>query len=140
MPTYNFICEACESPLIEFEQPMTIPLPTRCPFCNETNEDKFHQIYNGDNFVFCRGEPTTFGQQAERNAKRVGREQIEAMVEQSKVANHKGKRAFTLPSGGTPTNERYKATRPWWRPDSDKPLDITRIKDKNAFVLEGKTS
>ena len=139
MPVYEFVCETCRLNG-ELEQSITEPLPDTCPDCGENDPEKWHQVYDGNIFIFCKGEPTTVGQQAEINARRVGKEQMAKMIEESKVANHKGKRAFKMPRGGTPTTERYEAKRPWWRPDSDQPLDVSKIKDKKKFVLEGKTT
>ena len=137
MPTYNFVCETCESQW-ELTQSINDQLPDTCPQCGGTEEDGvFHQIYSGENFCFCRQEPTTVGQQAEINARRVGKEQIELMAEKSKPANHKGEFSRKF-KGGTKTTERYKASRPWWRPHSDKPLDVKKLKDPTKYILTGK--
>jgi hypothetical protein len=117
---------------------MSEPLPERCPNCGIEDETVFHQVYSGENFVFCHQEPTTFGQQAEANAKRVGKEQMEKMAEEYKEANHKAKMQ-NLPAGAKPMKDKYKAEKPWWR-DTDQPLDVSKIRDTKKYILEGKTT
>ena len=136
MPTYQFICESCGE-LEEFTQSIHDDLPTACPSCGEAESSQFHQIYDGENFVFCRGEPTTVGQQAEVNAKRVGKEQMAQMAEQYDVSSRKGRETMKLPKGAKRLKEGTKYKRPWWR-DTDKPLDVTKIRDTKKFILEGK--
>lgn len=136
MPTYLFVCETC-GVSGDVEQSICDALPDTCPECGEQDASRWHQIYSGENFCFCRQEPTTVGQQAEINARRVGKEQIELMAEKSKPANHKGEFSRKF-KGGTKTTERYKASRPWWRPHSDKPLDVKKLKDPTKYILTGK--
>ena len=135
MIEYHFVCEKCETNTL-LTQSITADLPTHCPMCGAS--EAFHQVYSGDQFTVVQKEPTTFGQQAERNAKRVGKEQIDRMAVAAKEANHKGKSAIKTPKGSTPMNDRYKAARPWWRPHSDKPLDVGKLKNPEKFVATGK--
>lgn len=135
MVTYEFCCEGCGFHGLT-EQRITDSLPVDCPDCGAYGPT-FHQVYGGDQFAFVKGEPTTFAQQAERNAQRVGKEQMQKMAEDAKEANHKGKRQFDLPRGATPTKEKYKPARPWWRPHQDQPLDVSKIKNPRKFIETG---
>ena len=69
--------------------------------------------------VYLDMTPTTIGQQAERNEKRGG-EKYEAWVEQKKQ-EQKAKEEAT----------------PWWREKGEKPLDTSKIKDVNKYILTG---
>lgn len=139
MVTYEFVCEKCRGHF-ELEQSITLPLPTACCDCGAT-EPAFHQNYaETQPFLTVQQDPTTFGQQAERNAKRVGKEVVDMMAEEYDVSNRRAKQKLGLPvpNGAEPTRQRYKPKRPWWR-DSDKPLDVSKVKDVKKFVLESKT-
>lgn len=138
MVTYHFVCESCEVQG-DVVQSIKDSLPEQCPECGAT-EPHWHQVYSGENFCFVRQEPTTVGQQAELNAKRVGREQMQIMGEQSQIANRKAKFSGKIPSGGRKLTDTTKAARPWWRPNADKPLNVSKLKDPTKFILEGKTN
>ncbi len=86
--------------------------------------------------------PTTVGQQAEINARRVGKEQMQLMAEESKTrfSSFTGK----LPDGASPLKTAPET--PWFRDGSvpglaklDKPLDVSKLKDVRAYVEKGVT-
>lgn len=101
---------------------MSEPHPTACPECK--SEEHFRRVY-GCPVGLVYGDPTTVGQQAELNAKRLGKEQLQKMYEED------------CRRRGVPTREEQKANRPWWR-TSDKPLDLSKIKDPAEYIRSGK--
>jgi putative FmdB family regulatory protein len=126
MPTYEFECEKCGFNLEEFFM-MYEPKPEICQKCG-AGKPTFHQVFSGSNPVCRTNEPRTFGQQAEKNAKELGKEQLQKMAEQCVPAELK----------------KRKVEKPWWRdgsvegcPEMDKPLDVTKIKDMKKYVEKG---
>lgn len=114
------------------------PHPTGCPNCESgTLSQDFteHRVIG-----LVKGSPTTVGQQAELNAARAGREQMEKMWETDKarVSDWKGK----LPKGAS-INKTGTGETPPWRDGSfgtdklDKPLDLETVKDVTTYVATG---
>ena len=134
MPSYDFACEHCRHFWKDQWFSMSDQLPQVCPECGSTEPD-FHQVY-GAPLVVIKGNPTTFGQQAEINARRVGKEQMAKMTEDAKVRKRKGRRALNLPGA---SRIEAPAGKPWWR-DSDKPLDLKKIKDPVKYIRTGATT
>lgn len=139
MPNYQFACEKCGHGYTEFLF-MYEDLPERCPECKAKPPD-FHQVYAGASPVgWVYGNPTTVGQQAEANAKRLGREQIQKIEEdyRNQSRTYTGK----LPEGAeviTDTGE----TPPWrdgsmGLPKLDKPLNTKKLPDVKRYVESGK--
>lgn len=98
----------------------------------------FNQVFGVPNAV-VRGNPKTFGQAAEENARRVGREQLELMAEEDKarVSTFKGK----LPKGAS-LNKTQAKTPPWRDgslgiPAMDKPLDVAKVKNVKRYIETG---
>lgn len=138
MPTYIFICRACDYSYEEF-MGLTEKHPKKCPKC-KAKAPAFGQDYTqsyGSVGVVKRGihDATEAGQCAEINAKRLGKEQMEKKVIEMQVENRK-KKVLKTPEGAT--RKKAVAERPWWRPDTDKVLNLNKIKDVKKYVLEGK--
>ena len=139
MPTYEFICEKCES-ITELFQGICQPLPIECEKCGST-EPVFYQKFGCGAAGLAKGysSVTTVGQIAELNSKRLGKEQLRKREEHEK--------AIRKPIG----RKGVKGTRvekseelPWWRsgkvaglPKMDKPLDLSKIPDKERYIHEG---
>lgn len=143
MPTYAYSCDACGCQHEEFRS-ISQPHPTQCPDCSEPFGDVFRQEFMGSNPIgIVRNQPTTFGQQAEINARRMGKEQMQIMAEQSKkrVSQFTGKLPDNASINTTGTGER-----PWWRdgvaglPTLDKPLDMKKVKDSTKYIETGEMS
>lgn len=121
MPYYAYYCSACAH-ADEVQQSIHKPLPTHCPKCGKKT---WLQDYAAKRPVVNDGVPRSVMQQAEQNAKRDGKEltrlKAEQMLGADEVARREGKIA-----------------KPWWR-DGDKPLDVTRLKDPQHYVLTGET-
>lgn len=77
MIDYQFYCEKCRRS-VTIRQSIHTDLPKACKKCGAT-EPTFYQKF-GDPFVMVEN-VTTFGQQAERNAKREGKEKMKLMEE-----------------------------------------------------------
>lgn len=125
MPSYAYICDACGEAHEDFHA-MSEPHPAFCPHCQEPFGELFRQQFAGivPN-VWAYGNPTTFGQQAEINARRVGKEQMQQMEEKY---NPKPK----------------KEDIPWYRngscgtPVLEKPINLNKITDINRYIETGK--
>lgn len=145
MPTYAYKCEKCG---LAYEEIRSIngALPSDCPKCHTAYGDGFEQDYSqsyGIGIVY--GNPTTVGQQAELNAKKMGKEQLELAV-QAELATRDC--SGLKPRAGNARLERPKSNElPWWRngetpglPKSEKPIDASKIKDKKRYIETGETS
>lgn len=136
MPTYAYACACGHS----YEEDRSIHKdgPKRCPACKRADGDGFGQDFSqsSNNFI-VRGQPTTIGQQAELNAKRLGKEQTRMLAEKGSL-----RPAFT---GKLPENAKVNTTgtgeRPWFREDLgpnapalDKPLDTSKIPDLQKYI------
>ncbi len=140
MPTYEYECSGCGHRLEEFQWFSEAKL-TDCPGCG--GKTLVRLISGGAGFV-VKGSPTTLGQQAEQNARRVGKEGMEKMAEESKsrVSGWKG----PIPEGARP-NTTGSDRAPWFRDGSieglpvlDKMLDLAKVKDVAGYIAQGKVS
>jgi len=142
IPSYSYVCSCGNN--LELFQGYSEPLPVQCPFCGE--KENFHQDYqNNKSLGIVKGfdSCTTFGQVAEYNEKRLGKEQLQLRREadEEKRRNRKFKR---LPKGAKvvkPTKEI-----PWWREGKvpglkkmKKPLNLNKVKDTKDYIVTGNT-
>ena len=140
MPNYLHRCETCSYELEEFRY-ITDPIPQECSICG-SGPPLFHQVYHGANFMgFVRGEPTTFGQQAELNAKRLGKEQLQLKAEAAR-AEMRGEYRGAVPEGAVV--ERPTEDLPWYRsgevaglPKMEAPLKLEKIKNPTDYIMTG---
>jgi putative FmdB family regulatory protein len=140
MPTYEYECDKCSHHHEEFRG-LSEPHPTKCPGCSEAYGDAYHQVYH-PGIAIVYGQPTTVGQQAEINAKRVGKERLQEIA-----AEENAKRGFTgkMPKNGKLVKQ--KGATPWWRQGKvaglapmDKPLDLKKVANVQKYVETGETS
>lgn len=137
MPTYAYVCDKCSHKHEEFRSILR-PHPKKCPGCGE--KDGFHQDYSvsgGIGIVY--GSPTTLGQQAEMNAKKLGKERLGQVFEAPPSANYTGK----LPKGARIDTTLPET--PFWRDGSiegtkklDKPLAVEKLPDLRRYIESGK--
>lgn len=119
MPLYDGVCQSCGHEQ-EIEKSMSVDFPVRCPGCRKK---KFVQDWSKPKSLILRdGTPTTVGQQAERNAKEMGKELAARKADE--LLGEKGA-------------ARKKAPAPWWRKPGDKPLDLSRVKDTRRYIDTG---
>lgn len=110
----------------------------RCPSCKK---NKLFRVVTGGIAGFVKGSPTTVGQQAELNLKKMGKEQAQKKAEE--IREDKKESRLKLP-GGAKKVERPKEL-PWWRsgevsgfPRDAKPLDLKKVQDVKRYIREGK--
>ena len=118
MPYYDLICDNCNFQQ-ELEQSIHEALPTVCPQCKG---ETLRQDYASKSFIVQDADPKTVGQQAERNAKKLGSEMAD--IEARKIA-------------GPATIAKREAPTPFWREPGSKPLDVSKIKDVNKYIATG---
>lgn len=119
MSWYDVRCEACGLAQVDFEQPMSVGFPTKCPKCKKK---KLVRDYSTPpSLVIQDLTPKTVGQQAERNAKKNG----------SELQDIKCKEVL----GEAEYNKR-KAPPPFWR-KTRKPLDLTKVRDTAHYIKTG---
>ncbi len=111
---------------------MSDPELTSCPSCGEPYGRAFNRDFTGARLVgIVYGDPKTFGQQADLNAKRLGKDRMAQMAEENrnKVRRFTGKlpKGGKLPTGPGPQD-------PWFH---DKSVDTTKIKDKQKYIETG---
>ncbi len=122
---------------------MSAPHPPACPHCGEPHGERFRQDFRGSQAVcIAYGNPTTVGQQAELNARRLGKEQLERMAEEdrARVSGWKG----PMPAGARP-NVTGTGERPWFRDNGvaglqplDRPLDLRQVSNVQRYIETGK--
>jgi putative FmdB family regulatory protein len=140
VPTYEYQCDNCDHHYEEFRSILS-EHPTNCPMCGISFGDCFRQIYDQVGQVgIVYGDPKTIGQQAELNAKRLGKEKMELIKDEmrNRTPNFTGK----LPKGAK-LNKMQRKT-PWWREGKlpglkklDKPLDVDKVKDVKKYIETG---
>lgn len=123
---YEFWCEACGD-VFEWWLTMKQKKPKRCPSCKK---NKLCQSYTTN--VICNfiESANTFGKAAEINAKRVGIENLREMERCDPLYEQRQKQKQL----------------PWWRKGNinglkkmEKPLDVSKIKDKEKYIVTGET-
>lgn len=72
MPTYVYNCEKCQSS-VEVRQSLKDDPLIKCEKCGENS------LYKSIQPCFVQGEPTTVGQLAERNTKKMGKYHLESL-------------------------------------------------------------
>lgn len=138
MPTYCYECEKCGKPHEEICS-MKAPQLAECPSCGEPNGEQFHRVFAVGN-IYIKGDPKTIGQQAELNAKRLGKEQRQLIAEK---ARRKSQFTGKLPPGAS-INTTGTDEPPWFRdgsvqglPKMDKPLNLKKVKNKEKYIQTG---
>jgi putative FmdB family regulatory protein len=84
MPTYDYSCSSCEH-IFEARHGFNEDAPP-CPECGK---NKLEQIINDAPLVFIKGEPSTIGQLADRNTKKMGRYELENKRREDNMDKHK---------------------------------------------------
>jgi putative FmdB family regulatory protein len=82
MPTYDFECEPCAY-YTEIFQKVDDPSILECPVCGEHTLKK---VFISAPIGMVRGEPTTVGQQADRNTQKMGRYELQERRRQDEVS------------------------------------------------------
>lgn len=119
MSWYDVKCEGCGHEQLDFEQPMSVGFPTKCPKCRKK---KLVRDYSRPwDTVYMDRTIRTVGQQAEHNEKKLGQE-----LHDKKCREILGAEEY----------ERRKAPPPFWR-KSKKPLNLNKIKDINRYIQTG---
>lgn len=143
MPTREYQCDECGHSFEDFFYPISADHPNKCPECGEVYGDLFRQVYQGGggSCGVIYGSPSTFGQQAELNAKRMGKEQMQLMAEEAKARRKKGSRVI---NGVERKRDTTEAETPWWRtgevaglPAMEKQLDLRKISDPKKYIETG---
>ncbi len=127
----EFYCDDCDQVFAE-SQSIHDRVRDKCPQCG-AKTPTFNQLF-GNPHVLILGEATTVGQQSERNVKRLGKELIQIQEEQELAKRQ------PIARNGRKIEKRSKTKeRPFWRKDSDKPLDISKIPDLKKYIEHGTT-
>jgi putative FmdB family regulatory protein len=121
MPTYDYRCNACGD---EFDlyQSFVDKVKRTCKKCGQK---KLERLIGCGLDAFCHN-VTTIGQQGERNAKKAGKTKIEEMTAQRDQDRRKAQKLVGKDAG----------KKPWWR-ESEKPLDLKKIKDVKKYIERG---
>ena len=130
MSWYNMKCDQCGYAKEE-KRSITVGPRKKCPKCKAV-EPVFHQIYEAP--IVIDRVIRTVGQQAEYNARKMGKEKVAEKTEQLKRGYNR--RKGNLPAGAkrveTPTEN------PFWREgNGGKPLDLKKIKNVKKYIMSG---
>ncbi len=121
------MCESCEHRHDEFLW-FSEKLPKKCPKCG-AKSPHYHQDYMQNRPCgISYGNPTTFGQQAEINAKRMGKEQLQKMGEKERAK----RRGFT---GKRPEGARS-VLAPTTAP-AEPEINLDKIHDVEKYIMTG---
>lgn len=128
MPNYAYVCHKCKH-RFENHHLMSEPHPEKCPSCEEPYGKEFQQDWSQSNTTsIVYGDPKTVGQQAELNAKRLGKDGVQQLFEESKNKDFSG----MLPKKAGIKEKENKL--PWFRsgevpglPKQEKPLDLKKM-------------
>lgn len=129
MPVYLNRCTNCQHEFESIQKYQDKPLK-RCPNCRRHKLERV--IFTPT--VICYGNidtVTTFGQAAELNAKRMGKEGMSNLEQKTRK-----KQKLKLPRGAQRIDSASGGGRPWWR-DGDKPLNLNKVKDPHKYVMTG---
>jgi len=129
MPTYEYNCSHCKT-LFDFFQTFAEPVLAECPFCGKQPNRLISTPF------FCHvKEVKDLMTLAESNSKRIGRDEIEEREEINREKVLKKKQEMASRVGGKIVKP--SETRPFWRPDSDKPIDTSKISNIRNYIDEG---
>jgi len=142
MPEYSYACEACRKAYTEFRS-MSEGHPKKCPSCGERYGDKYQFNLNFSDMrivPLVYGNPTTVGQLAEQNSKKMGKELSQLTLEKDKKQMKEWK--GPLPEGATVDNSEGET--PWWRtgevpgvPAMEEPLNLRKVADPTKYIEAG---
>lgn len=136
MPSYEYHCPHCEHQFEQFSKTFRKRHPRTCPECKEKG---LEHLIGGKTIGRVKGQPKTFGQQAEINEKRMGKEQMQLMKE-ADTARMKSGWTGPVPKGAKLVQKEVSKEIPFYReglPDPSKPLDVTKVKNLDKYVLTG---
>lgn len=152
MPTFAMYCDedlgGCGHKFEEFRWPREGE-PDKCPECGCRNGKGLRQNFSANRPIgITKGEDhaTTFGQQAEYNARRLGKEKMaEKFAKKPRKRNLEHLKG--LPGMIIPEQPAEPAPLPWWRDGSvpglqkmEQQLDLKQVRDTDKYIEEGKTT
>lgn len=142
MPEYEFKCGDCQH-CFSLAQSMKAPRPKSCPRCR--CRKNFGQVIGLP--IGVRGEPRTVGSLAEKNTKKLCKEEYDAVMMKGKIKglSPQMKKRVEAAGGTVVEPKKRSGELPWYRDGSipgversEKPIDITKIKDVKKFIATGK--
>jgi putative FmdB family regulatory protein len=127
MPTYVYRCDDCD---LEFEIVQSFS-ESKLTLCQECQKNSLYRVPQAP-FCYSVGEPTTVQHLADRNTKKIGREEAQerTMISAERREKHL-KKDRKVPKGATQLKPSGKT--PWYRsgkmsaPASKTPLDISKL-------------
>lgn len=139
MPVYEYECQNKDCQFgFEIEQNIMEKPHVKCPACKKRKLERLLFPVAG----FVRKDPTTLGQQAERNMKKMGKEGLASarhkLSKEQKESRQKAleKLEKSLPPGAKITGDRQEH-KPWYGKLS-KSLKGSDTKRLNKYIMEGK--
>lgn len=128
-----YICDQCDFCFV-IQQRMQDALKKKCPECGKIS---LYQDLTGQHFHIV-GEPSTVGQLAERNNKKMGKDTVEEKQQQHKRDRKRAKDEFANRMGYKP---KVADSKTWYNPMGE---DLTKkLGDKNSaekihkYIMEG---
>jgi DNA-directed RNA polymerase subunit RPC12/RpoP len=132
----HYICDHCNHTFIAEESIKKTPRK-KCPKCHKL---ALYQDLTGAQPPIITQEPTTLGQQAERNSKAMGKWGLEAQERKDKEEYNKRKNAYLKKQGVDQTVEEIKKT--WYNPEGKnlkaELKDVIKDEEKTKkYILTG---
>lgn len=139
MPLYEYACRDCQVAFETLQKMAEAPLKT-CPFCEQ---DVLIKLFSCPN-IFIEKEPTTLGEQAALNTKRMSKDELAEKSELKKLKKRQGLEEMSQKVGGKLIKKSEKL--PWWRDGktfgsikSEKPVDTTKFSNIRKYIETGQT-
>lgn len=139
MPLYEYACPDCEL-AFEMLQKMSDDVLKVCPFCSKKTLTKLFSVPH----IQIESEPKTIGELAERNTKKMSKDELSEKTERKLEKRRQGLAETAAKVGGKAIKQ--SDTIPWWRDGksfgskySEKPIDTTKISNIRRYVETGKT-
>jgi len=122
VPSYEFRCESCGLDFEEFKKTIGAPEAPPCPGCSGKTE----LLIGGDQVIGrVNGDPTTLGQQAELNSRKMGKELTSLKAAEAKKPRIKKPSGLKLPKGARRVDTSNAKT-PFWR-EGKEPLKLDKL-------------
>lgn len=130
MPLYEYACPACNIAFDAFHQMSDEPLKT----CIGCDKDTLIRLFSVPN-VKVESEPKTVGELAERNTRKMSKDELAEKSVLKMLKKRKGMDEIAAKSGGKVIKSAD--TIPWWRNGSQKPLDTSKISNIRKYIETG---
>lgn len=128
---YQYECDNCGKNF-EIQQSIHDKSLTKCPQCKK---NKLYRIIFAP-YIINHTEPSNVVSLAERNTSKMGKYELETKRRKDSVDRRVDTLSQKLPRGAEIV-KRKDTKAPWWRPGTDRPIDLKKIKNVKKYIETG---